>query len=133
MCLTSLPELLRRRSHRAWIAWYPILFLSTSYIGELYKRASPEPTTEAETAAQNREATIHGTRALFYFAIVTLFANFIMPLFVLDSKADNAVNSEGERARVGRPSFMERCRVMHLCELWAFSLLLVAVCMGATL
>ena len=119
-------------SIRAWIAWYPILFLSTSYIGELYKRASPEPTTEDESGQQNREATILGTRALFFFSIVTLFANFAMPLFVIEAKTDSS-GSDTARVRQKSFSFMEKIRVMHLCELWAFSLLLVAFCMFATL
>ena len=56
-----------------------------------------------------------------------------MPLFVIEAQTDNSEESDATGRRETRLSFLQRIRVMHLCELWAFSHLLVAICMGATL
>ena len=132
MC-TRTPQLI---SHSAWIAWFPVLFYSTIYVGDLYKRTSPPANSPNEQNALDAEATRLGSRALFFSALLSLFVNLTLPLFV----------SESAGTRNGRPaipnaaqSWIERaCRVprsmqVHLATLWAVSHIVFAGCMFATL
>lgn len=111
------------------MAWFPQLFYSTVYIGEVYKRSMPPPVDEAAAEELAAEGTILGSRAMFYYAIVVLCANFIMPLFVLN---ENKEAGAKEMPIPKKSSFLRRLRVIHLCELWAFSHLLFALSMWAT-
>ncbi|RDB28230.1 General alpha-glucoside permease [Hypsizygus marmoreus] len=128
----------------AWIAWFPILFYTTIYVGDLYKRAtplaqSPLPTTPDMTLAQARdaEATRLGTRSLFYSSLLALIINLVLPAFV----ATPVSRSKG-RTRTPRPGaasedqgwlrIPERMKV-NLASLWAVSHLVLAGCMLATL
>ncbi|TDL20701.1 MFS general substrate transporter [Rickenella mellea] len=110
----------------AWIAWNPILFYTTTYVGDLHRRASPVPQDVAAAMALDEEATRLGSRALLYSSLLSLAANFIMPFLIL--KAQKAPDVAGSK-----PRFSFAIMQMHLCDLWAFSHLLVALCMGATL
>ena len=78
------------------MAWFPLLFYTTVYIGDLYKRSTPlsasppipqpPPSSDeyinAINAARDAEATRLGSRALFYSALLALFVNVVMPMFV---------------------------------------------------
>ncbi|KAH8112394.1 MFS general substrate transporter [Phellopilus nigrolimitatus] len=128
--ILTLPRVIRQIciiQFLAWLAWFPVLFYTTVYIGDLYKSALPVPADDAAATVQDDQATIVGARAFFFFGLMALTANFVLPLFV-----------KGEDdARVASPtfkkvSFMNRLKVVHLCELWAASHLLFALCMGAT-
>ncbi|KAF8963511.1 major facilitator superfamily domain-containing protein [Flammula alnicola] len=117
----------------AWIAWFPILFYSTIYVGDLYKLGSPAATTDEEQSALDAEATRLGSRALFYSALLSLFVNLVLPAFVSEAAG---------HGRPGVPGFEEPwwervCRVprsmqIHLATLWAVSHLVFASCMLAT-
>ena len=77
---------------------------------------------------QEKDADIIGSRALFHNGIVALVANFVLPMFV---------KTEGDSREAvlmtRKPSFLDRLKIVHLSELWAFSHLLFALCMWATL
>lgn len=107
-----------------------MLFYTTLYIGELHKRASPEPQDADAATALNDEATRLGSRAQFYSALLALSANIIMPLFISKPSKDLQQPLPGAGARKGWA--FARVQI-HLCELWMFSHLLFAFCMGATL
>ncbi|KDQ54087.1 hypothetical protein JAAARDRAFT_410743 [Jaapia argillacea MUCL 33604] len=114
----------------AWLGWFPVLFYTTVYIGELYKRANPLP-ADADDGAIERwdaEATRLGTRAMLYSAVLSLVTNFLAPLFAYDEEAEKERNGN-EWFEVKSP---QACKV-HLATLWAASHLLFACCMGATL
>ncbi|KAI5121605.1 hypothetical protein M0805_009476 [Coniferiporia weirii] len=130
--ILTLPRVIRQIciiQFLAWLAWFPVLFYTTVYVGDLYKATQPLPVDDAAADAQDTQATIVGARAFFHFSLVALVANFVLPVFV---------KGEGERGRVdagagtGVSRFLERLKVVHLCELWAASHLLFALCMGAT-
>jgi len=123
-------------SHSAWIAWFPVSFYSTIYVGDIYKRTSPPANSSDEQNALDAEATRLGSRALFFSALLSLFLNLVLPLFV----------SESAGTRNGRPPipntaqswFKRACRVprsmqVHLATLWAVSHIVFAACMFATL
>ncbi|KAG1726429.1 major facilitator superfamily domain-containing protein [Suillus paluster] len=127
--LTRLPRVIRQICYIqffAWLAWFPILFYTTVYIGELHKRVSPPPGDDSSALALEEEATRLGARALFYSALVSLAANIIMPFFVVDAK-------EVPTLHLLRPKkpWLERVRV-HLATLWALSHFMFAFCMAAT-
>ncbi|KKZ59945.1 hypothetical protein EMCG_05236 [[Emmonsia] crescens] len=70
----------------AWIGWFPFLFYSTTYIGQLYVNPifeehpdlSPEDIDEAWVTA-----TRVGTFALLVYAIISFAASIILPLVVV--------------------------------------------------
>ncbi len=72
--------------HSAWSAWFPFVFYVTVYIGDLYKLSLSLPESDGAADELDKEATIIGTRASFYFSIVTLTANFVMPSFTKGEK-----------------------------------------------
>lgn len=119
----------------AWIAWFPVLFYSTIYIGDLYKRSTPAVGTPDAQAALEAEATRLGSRALFYSSLLSLLANFALPPFVTEARRCVTSPTTGRGAEEG---WWERmCRVprglqVHLASLWAVSHLVFAGCMLGT-
>ncbi|KAG2131037.1 major facilitator superfamily domain-containing protein [Suillus clintonianus] len=126
---TRLPRVIRQICYIqffAWLAWFPVLFYTTVYIGELHKRVSPIPEDDNSAMILEAEATRLGARALFYSALVSLAANIIMPFFVVHAK-EVATLSPSQPKKL----WFERVRI-HLATLWAFSLFIFAFCMAAT-
>ncbi|KIL68411.1 hypothetical protein M378DRAFT_120453 [Amanita muscaria Koide BX008] len=144
----------------AWLAWFPILFYTTIYVGDLYKRAvlstSNSPLSEEDQTKLNAEATRLGSRALFYSSLVSLFCNVVLPYFVSEASFEDETSrrtkqrANGFSSSVGDPragniqarwqtlvekvvSFRVPRRLQfHLASLWAFSHLVMAACMFAT-
>ncbi|KAG6864294.1 hypothetical protein C0991_010765 [Blastosporella zonata] len=126
----------------AWIAWFPILFYSTIYIGDLYRRSTPTSTTITPTE-RDAEATRLGTRALFYSSVVALVLNVVLPAFVATSATRTRTQRQRADSRSGMRSpeaegpwawlrIPDRIKV-NLGSLWAMSHLVLAMCMFATL
>ena len=70
----------------AWIGWFPFLFYSTTYIGQLYVNpifADHPNLSDAQIDQSWEEATRVGTFALLIYAIVSFAANIILPLLVV--------------------------------------------------
>ncbi len=116
------------------MSWFPVLFYSTIYIGDLYKQSSPAATTDEEQTFIDTEAMRIGSRALFYSAILTFIISLVLPAFILKSARSSAVvgmksdNSWGDRiCRV--PKWMQ----IRLVTIWAVSHFVFAACMFATL
>ncbi|KAF7978571.1 hypothetical protein HWV62_45505 [Athelia sp. TMB] len=103
----------------AWLGWFPILFYTTVYVGDIYKRNVPA--TVARDDALDAEATRLGSRALLCSAIVTLAGNLVLP-FCISAKPSAG---RGRRGWAG----------MHLATLFVGSVpgatVLVAVTGGA--
>lgn len=120
----------------AWIAWFPVLFYSTIYIGDLHKWSSPVATNDDERAALDAEATRLGSRALFYSALLALLVNLTLPFFVAEATPGGGPGSASTKYN---STWWERmCRVptsmqVHLATIWAVSHLVFAGCMFATL
>ncbi|KAG5644844.1 hypothetical protein DXG03_007572 [Asterophora parasitica] len=122
----------------AWIAWFPILFYTTIYIGDLYRRFTPLSATASPTE-RDAEATRLGTRALFFSAILSLFLNVILPAFVATPATrthtrrranSRAVQAEPQTAWawVKVPESLK----VNLASLWAVSHLVLGGCMLGT-
>ncbi|KAF8994064.1 major facilitator superfamily domain-containing protein [Cyathus striatus] len=122
----------------AWLAWFPILFYTTIYVGDLHKRASPMPQTDEEQAALDTEATRLGSRALFCSSVLSLLMNVILPAFVAEAaETPRSADGRGWADRSGK-KWWEKLLVVprrlqvHLASLWAVSHGIFAACMLAT-
>lgn len=117
----------------AWIAWFPVLFYTTVYIGDAYRRTQPLPVDEAASQILSETATIFGSRAMFRHSIVALLTTIIMPIFVrADGPRYNPDKfSNGPYNR--RMRLMESVKIFRVCDLWAAGHLIFASCMFATL
>lgn len=72
----------------AWIAWFPFLYYSTTYIGQLYVNPIFEKhhdLTEDEINQAWEDATRIGSFALLVNAIVCFTANIVLPLLIVPS------------------------------------------------
>ncbi|KAI0665836.1 hypothetical protein C8Q78DRAFT_1072817 [Trametes maxima] len=117
-------------SRSSWIGWFPVLFYTTAFIGDLHKRASSLP---SDDPALDAEATRLGTRALFYQFLLSLTANILLPFFVAES-ARSRRGLERRLLQAHKSAWVrtyERLKV-SLATLWATGHLLFAICMLAT-
>lgn len=70
----------------AWVGWFPFLFYSTTYIGQLYVNpifAEHPDLPDDQIDKTWEDATRIGTFALLIYAIVSFSANTILPIFVV--------------------------------------------------
>lgn len=112
----------------AWIGWFPLLFNTTEFIAELYRRSNPN--VDAETAAA--EGTRLGSRAMFYNALLSLLANVLLPFFVAEAGSRKSMQDKlAMSAQSIWVRWFNKLKI-HLASLWAASHLIFAICMGAT-
>ena len=132
---TNPPHSHRAHPTSAWIAWFPVLFYSTIYIGDLYKRSTPAVSTPDAQAALDAEAIRLGSRALFYSSLLSLLANFALPPFVTEARKciTSPTGREAEEGWWERMCRVPRSLQVHLASLWAVSHLVFAGCMLGTL
>ena len=111
--------------HSAWLGWFPVLFYTSLYVGDFYRRsASASSTVTAEYI--EAEANRLGSRAMTISAILTLLTNFAAPILVSKRKG----NAEAVVSAGPKPWYK---RKMHMATIWALSHMFFAVCMFATL
>ncbi|KAL4247774.1 MFS transporter superfamily protein [Abortiporus biennis] len=114
----------------AWIGWFPVLFNTTEYIAEIYKRSVGDSGDPEEIIA---EGTRLGTRAMFFHAIISLACNIILPFFV--SEAGSSKSIQHSIALGSKKKWWMKVYDMlklHLATLWALSHLVFAICMLAS-
>ncbi|KAI0024936.1 major facilitator superfamily domain-containing protein [Xylariomycetidae sp. FL0641] len=85
----------------AWVGFFPMLFYTSSYIGEIYVEPYLEENphmTDAELDALYEKATRVGTFALLIFAVTSLATNVLLPFFIDPTYDNNPVisNAPGE-------------------------------------
>ena len=113
------------------MAWFPLLFYSSLYIGDLHKRSVPAATTDEQQTIIDAEAIRLGSRALFYSALLAFTINLVLPAFVTEAAGHPSQNQTSSW-------WKQVCRVprgmqVHLVTVWAASHLVFAGCMFATL
>ena len=107
-----------------------MLFYSTIYVGDLYKRSLPAATTDDQHTI-DEEATRLGSRALFYSALLSLITSLVLPVFVAEAAGHQ---SQNQRSSWWQQVFrVPRGMQVHLVTMWAISQLVFAGCMFATL
>ncbi|EUC38103.1 hypothetical protein COCCADRAFT_32794 [Bipolaris zeicola 26-R-13] len=65
----------------AWIGWFPFLFYSTTWVGEVYLRYDAPPEIKAAGDMTGKVGRI-GSTALVSFSIVTFITSVLLPFFV---------------------------------------------------
>jgi len=122
----------------AWIGWFPVLFWTSLYVGELHKGNSPTPGTDAAQAALDAEATRLGSRAMLCNALASFVVSVVAPFFVSSGYENRNGSREGTDNQGSgwleqlHGRWFRRPKV-HLAFLWAFSHGIFAVCMLSTL
>ena len=130
----------------AWIGFFPLLFYTSSYIGEIYLepylRDNPHM-TPAELDKLYEKATRIGTFALLMNAVVSLLTNVFVPFLVAPTYDSRPVptNAQGETdsaPKLGKPmprTILDRLRIpgFTLRRAWLGSLVLFSVAMLCTL
>jgi solute carrier family 45 protein 1/2/4 len=110
----------------AWTGWFPILFYTTLYISDLYKRSLPPSAFEGNIEDIEAEGTRLGSQAQLFAALLALATNFLAPLIV------RSTASSSTPVHLGPPKQWWQ-RKVDLATLWAVSHLVFAFCMFGTL
>jgi solute carrier family 45 protein 1/2/4 len=109
----------------AALGWFPILFYTTLYVSDLYKRSLPPSAFDGNIEDIDAEGARLGSRAQLFAAFLALFTNAVCPL-IFDSSSSSSPAHAGPPKRWWRPK-------IHLATLWAISHLIFASCMFGTL
>lgn len=105
--IRSLPDQIARVCEvqlAAWVGWFPFLFYSTTYVGQLYVNpifADNPHLPKGEIDKAWEDATRVGTFALLVYAIVSFLGNTLLPLFVVPSYGpapESATHQDSEEA-----------------------------------
>ncbi|KAM5351586.1 hypothetical protein ACJ41O_004309 [Fusarium nematophilum] len=130
----------------AWIGFFPLLFYTSSYIGEIYVEPYLQENphmTPAELDKLYEKATRIGTFALLVNSIVSLLTNVFLPFFIAptyDSRP-TTLHAPGESSSTRfydeddeRPSWLDRLRIpgFTLKRAWFLSLILFGGAMFCT-
>jgi solute carrier family 45, member 1/2/4 len=124
----------------AWIGFFPQLFYSSSYIGDIYVQpyleANPHM-TPAEIDRLYEKATRVGTFALLIYAIVSLSTNLFLPFLVAPSYDQPSLSSRSSQksysTRTSR--LLDKLVIpwLTLRRAWLIAHCIFAVCMFSTL
>ncbi|KAK5990299.1 General alpha-glucoside permease [Cladobotryum mycophilum] len=112
-----------------WVGFFPLLFYTSSYIGEIYVQPFLEENphmSPAEIDKLYEEATRIGSFALLINSIVSLLTNVFLPFFVAPTYDNQLADSE--------KSFLDRLRIpgFTLKRAWFGSLILFSIVMVGT-
>jgi solute carrier family 45, member 1/2/4 len=127
----------------AWVGFFPLLFYTSSYIGEIYVEPYLEENpnmTPAELDALYEKATRVGTFALLINSIVSLLTNVFLPFFIAptyDSHpllAEETGDTDSSSYVEEEPSILDKLRIpgFTLKRAWFLSLILFSVAMFCT-
>lgn len=128
----------------AWIGFFPLLFYTSSYIGEIYVEPYLEENphmTPAELDKLYEQATRIGTFALLVNSIVSLLTNVFLPFFIAPTYDSRPITAPGESSAVSlydeddeSPSWLNKLRIpgFTLKRAWFLSLILFAGSMFCT-
>lgn len=127
----------------AWIGFFPQLFYSSSYIGDIYVQPALEANPHMSPEELDRlyeKATRVGTFALLVYAITSLATNVLLPFFIApsyDAPAYESTSSlRSQRSYTTRFSRLLEALVipgLTLRRAWLCSHLIFATCMFSTL
>lgn len=118
-----------------WVGFFPLLFYTSSYIGEIYVQPflekNPHMTPE-EIDKLYEQATRMGSFALLINSIVSLLVNVFLPFFVAPTYDSHPVVDSSESGT--KKSFLDHLRIpgFTLRRAWFGSLILFAIVMVCT-
>lgn len=122
----------------AWVGFFPQLFYSSSYIGDIYVQPFLEQNpnmTSAELDVLYEKATRVGTFALVIYAITSLTTNLLLPFLIApsyDAPTSTSDSSKGYTTSTTR--FLNALVIpwLTLRRAWLISHLVFAACMFTT-
>lgn len=86
----NIPDRIRHICHVqfwSWIGWFPVLFYSSTWVGELYLRyEAPETSSKSESALD--EVGRRGSMSLIVFSIVATAGSVVLPWFIRNPGED---------------------------------------------
>lgn len=130
----------------AWVGFFPLLFYTSSYIGEIYAERyleeNPNMTPDELQELYDR-ATRIGSFALLVNAIVSLATNVFLPFFIAPTYDNQLVFGEesgaghdmrGSRKRSGISRLLEKLQIpgLTLRRAWFLSLVMFGLAMFCT-
>ncbi|KAG8713879.1 hypothetical protein FRC11_010655 [Ceratobasidium sp. 423] len=107
----------------SWIAWFPVLFYSSTWIGDIYKAAAIENGRAEDDPTLHDEATRIGSLALLYSSILSLAISVFAPFFIRPNRGTGNDTPKGP---------MDKFKI-SLGGLWSLSQAIFAFSMMATL
>lgn len=125
----------------AWVGFFPQLFYSSSYVGDIYVQPylleNPNMTPD-EIDRLYETATRMGTRALLLYAITSLTTNVLLPFFIAPSydAASYESSTDSQKSYTTRLTrFLDALVIpwLTLRRAWLISHLIFAGCMFSTL
>ncbi|ANB13637.1 Sucrose transport protein SUC5 [Sugiyamaella lignohabitans] len=139
----------------AWIGYFPMLFYTTTYVGDIYRReilasrpTDAPPLTQHELDELWEEGTRKGAYALVIYSITSLIANFVLPYMVSDKyykthrvtgdidededDADSTIHTTTQfKLRRRFENFVDKYRT-SVAKMWTASHILFAITMFST-
>ncbi|KAJ1300914.1 hypothetical protein OPQ81_003339 [Rhizoctonia solani] len=106
----------------SWIAWFPVLFYSSTWVGDIYKAAAIE-NGRADDPTLHDEATRMGSLALLYSSILSFAISVFAPFFIRPNRGTGNDEPKGP---------MDKFKI-SLGGLWSLSQAIFACSMMATL
>ncbi|CAE6500593.1 unnamed protein product [Rhizoctonia solani] len=107
----------------SWVAWFPVLFYSSTWVGDIYKAAAIENGRAEDDPTLHDEATRIGSVALLYSSILSLVISIFAPIFIRPNRGTGNDTSKGS---------MDKVKI-SLGGLWSISQAIFACSMMATL
>lgn len=132
----------------AWIGYFPMLFYTTTYVGELYKyefykNRSPDlpALTPGELQRLQDESTRRGSLALLLHSITSFAIDLLLPLLVQPVETKAAEDIGANEASLIPPNFVSRaiesfrlkyCTWLTVRRAWYVSHAIFIICMIGT-
>jgi solute carrier family 45 protein 1/2/4 len=107
----------------SWIAWFPVLFYSSTWVGDIYKTAAIANGRAEDDPTLSDEAIRAGSVALLYSSVLSFAISVVAPFFI----RPNRTTMDGE------PKGATDKLKISLGGLWSVSQAIFACSMMATL
>ncbi|KAF8604825.1 hypothetical protein BDV93DRAFT_471300 [Ceratobasidium sp. AG-I] len=107
----------------SWIAWFPVLFYSSTWVGDIYKAAAIANGRPEDDPTLPDEATRAGSLALLYSSVLSFGISIVAPFFI---RPTGASMGEKDMGILGKMK-------ISLGGLWSLSQAIFACSMMATL
>jgi solute carrier family 45 protein 1/2/4 len=107
----------------SWIGWFPVLFYSSTWVGEIYLRFEA-PSTNHDDALN--DVGRHGSMSLIVFSSVATFASIVIPWFIQSPGDDRPTYTARPPSSLEHVLGKIRWRKPTLLATWAFGNILFA-------
>ena len=106
----------------AWLAWFPVLFFSVSWVANIYRAAHGDSGGSSATSDRaGDEARRVGSYAMFCYACTSLVSSVVLPWLVQDGTHDGRSAHKPRRVRCFDTPYLRWLRAPTLAEAWCAS------------